>query len=1229
MSTMLKTAAMSLLSKTLQTFLSKYLSDVDVEGVALPSLYDKTSSGWGVRLRHVQLREGVQLLEELPGKLKLKRKRKRKPKEKPPKKNKSKAKGSGSEKETIISNVEIQPKPKETVVETKDGASFSELEPNELFHEDEKGNTASDDFSLELQDVNVNESAVYEYYTDDDDNSVGSGQPQTSVQDSKSLFSCFYNSKAKNLHMHRVSSHGEETKSRTYPSSIDTEAVDPSPKIDNIGEHSEAPSHDSYKQSVAGAEQEDETESLGDEDEEEDEYEEYEQPMKLRLGQGGRIGVLDVRLIGKDLHILAEDAFLTIEVVPSTENDGEESEDTDTGGGTDNGGESSSNIPKVAPAPAAASDKKPVPETKRATVGERVLADIALARALSAIPHLFLRDVRIRLIIREEAGTDTLPPEHASPNDTVIEIGIDFLSVTSGDDVLSHFQQQQQQQEEESTSNLDYEMEMSRHAKPPMNSMASFSSVGSAVRDENEYLVRHIRTGRGPEGGIWLKVFAPTHRPPAHLAKNVDSSPKWARQCWFLETDYHLFRMSGLDLQARINLGTKKEVASYAWFYGDYDEEEYDNYTLDSMFWGDNIAPGPQLPLPPIETNMSRGGNPQRKSRAGSIDETAFVSPEVPPPEELLNAHLEADVYSTDKNGIQSSKVRSNFHRITRGMVPGSCRNYNHLPCETCPQCWEAPNGIDRDSSLDSSLPMPGLVLQITLRDPLEINADRASLETIGLLQSLFRKKRPDSLSNDESSEDVNAQANEKDSDTSQVAARDEVTETTVSTSLFSSFLSRRSKEEPKEDPSEAFSPCMQPENIQVIGLHLSEVSIRIHVMRKGRHNEGGLSFCYWDLSSHCITMDNQLLLSKEKNFKDLRFDIGHLTLAEMRGTERKQLISLGIPYPERNRCDSMTSSASMPSSVDDFDTKRAPWPSTACALMAIPPPLETLVYKKRECHGLQMRFISINNPTDEVVPTRSLLDVRLGVTTISMPWALRLEVGNVRREIMSTIFEQSATKDTDSAENERPNDQATESASSKSQKEDVPEAPRPKSLMKYKIQIDSGAISLQPLISLNLPLTQLAGERSTESGLFLESVLQRLQMSCGKVDPSSTLHGKCLSLQQVAALPESLRMRILLLLDDLGPLEEALELKKESNSFQQCRSVNKGLLKMAKKVSKASKSSRRKHVRKAESSTNTRRHELMTEFLRLDDAELEEMWSSHQKNLRKLAKRRPGVTQS
>ena len=65
MSTLLKSAAMGLLSRTLQTLLNKYLLEVDVEGVAMPSLIDVDGhSGWGVRLCNVRLREGVELMTD-------------------------------------------------------------------------------------------------------------------------------------------------------------------------------------------------------------------------------------------------------------------------------------------------------------------------------------------------------------------------------------------------------------------------------------------------------------------------------------------------------------------------------------------------------------------------------------------------------------------------------------------------------------------------------------------------------------------------------------------------------------------------------------------------------------------------------------------------------------------------------------------------------------------------------------------------------------------------------------------------------------------------------------------------------------------------------------------------------------------------------------------------------------------------------------------------------------
>ena len=60
------------------------------------------------------------------------------------------------------------------------------------------------------------------------------------------------------------------------------------------------------------------------------------------------------------------------------------------------------------------------------------------------------------------------------------------------------------------------------------------------------------------------------------------------------------------------------------------------------------------------------------------------------------------------------------------------------------------------------------------------------------------------------------------------------------------------------------------------------------------------------------------------------------------------------------------------------------------------------------------------------------------------------------------------------------------------------------------------------------------------------------------KVDVSTVLEqfrDKGLSLQQLAVLPETVRLRILLFLKDLRPLEAALGLPPSSNSFLRCRS--------------------------------------------------------------------------
>ena len=158
----------------------------------------------------------------------------------------------------------------------------------------------------------------------------------------------------------------------------------------------------------------------------------------------------------------------------------------------------------------------------------------------------------------------------------------------------------------------------------------------------------------------------------------------------------------------------------------------------------------------------------------------------------------------------------------------------------------------------------------------------------------------------------------------------------------------------------------------------------------------------------------------------------------------------------------------------------------------------------------------------------------------------------------------------------------------------------------------------MAPKLSVKVPLTQVFGERSSETGLFFETVAEKVKFAWGKKAPLSQ---QCLSLQQIAILPESVRMAILMCLEDLQPLEESLYLKTPNNPFKRCRNINKAILKMAKKLSKSSKAASKQKL--VPPPGMNRRQQILREVLKFDDAELDELWSLHQKNKRKLAKKR------
>ena len=178
-------------------------------------------------------------------------------------------------------------------------------------------------------------------------------------------------------------------------------------------------------------------------------------------------------------------------------------------------------------------------------------------------------------------------------------------------------------------------------------------------------------------------------------------------------------------------------------------------------------------------------------------------------------------------------------------------------------------------------------------------------------------------------------------------------------------------------------------------------------------------------------------------------------------------------------------------------------------------------------------------------------------------------------------------------------------------------------SLLRYKIQIDSGTMSIPPLVNVRLPLTQFSGERSSESGIFMETMLNHFQCSYGAQYLGSITSRKRLSLIQLASVPENVRLRVFMFLDDLKPLEQALKVKKESNHFMRYRTVNKGIVNVAKRLSAAATAKSREPLDKRKTvhsggdddTNDSRRRKLMTELLQLSNEELEQLFAIHRKN--------------
>ena len=913
------------------------------------------------------------------------------------------------------------------------------------------------------------------------------------------------------------------------------------------------------------------------EKDEEEEYEYYEEEstieeiMELRVGHGGRIGTLNAKIVGKDYHITVEDADLVLEIAPKPI-----SSIDDTGAAGAGDAATADDVKEAERSVKAAS------MSASSTTEDRVMQNSRLARYLAAIPNLYLRDCRVRIVLKgrgsseagadADKGTDANNDETSTPTDgegenyaddnsssTTYIVGIDFLSVTGGeDDFLAHAR--------------------NNNEGGPLGQIRNAPSFREGGIDDtlNEFLRKRVRTGKGPEGGIFIQVISPLQdkrrypqyyagRPniPSCASSSELSSTRWAVKTFASAMDMCLLRLSGLDVSARILFGRRKELEAVAAAetntnYATADEAQ--DYYFD--YDGELVMMG-----------------------------TDYFSAGVAPNNDGMLDHMEKGEIPEDEatnNEIETIPIPSNFHRIGRGMRRHGCKEHSHLPSHDCSQCWsyvvQSSSEEKYEMEQDEVMPLPGLVLFFAITDPIEVNIERQGLESLNALKSLFSPG---------TSQDAKIGNDETDSAS---ISNDQI-------------VAAEAEGTPNDSEENGFPSFMKPEAVHIVGVHLASVCLRLQAMKSDGTKEDGLAFTYWEMQLDALTVDSQNLNAKELAFKDMRISIGQILLYELRGVCRKRLVRLGLdPAENISAANSQENCTAQPTQL-----------CTAATILGVSSSFDALRLLHRQENAVHFRFINIPVPS-EVNPTHGLpmrrrcIDVKLGSLDADLPPDFNSDVMRAKKEAMASVMG-STTKESD-------HDASSEASVSTKASTPLP------SLLEYTARLDGGKFNMRPHIKCAFPATTLSGQSSSEEGFSIHSVLNRVKFEYGKRNRADVhlpqTKGNVV-IQKFAQLPEACRMGVLFYLEDLRSLEKALGMKENpTHFFLRCRNISQRLGQMATLNSPPDGSKESKtHGRKAKhskaktsssASRSDRKRQLVEKLKNLSIDELEKLLAAHER---------------
>eukprot|EP00984_Skeletonema_dohrnii_P005832 scaffold2059_cov129-Skeletonema_dohrnii-CCMP3373.AAC.6 len=1105
--------AKTLLSKTLRTFLRTYLDDIELEGInwSAASTSDQnnagnnarqgsgsTSSGWGVQLSNVKLREGMELIK-LPGKRKrtvvVTKKVKRN-------KNDDKLQTPPSPTAAATAAVDESETPRasnrrKVKLDRKHVPFEAELP---LFNEPPPPPSVQDDDIDENDNivVTVDETAIQQSYHrehifGDDYSDAGylSSNPSTPKQ-SRSGFCgipaaiCKTNGK---------SNHNNVYKTQQYS----TGQVSPFDD-DQRSQGSKSVSFDENSIGNNNNNNDDEREYLdhplsdfplddNNDDDDQDSYIEIEEEciieddMALVVGAGGVIGTLNIRVVDKELHITVEDAHLILEVMPKESLSEKKVSSSPSKASKPKSFERSSSTSSEADLPSATSKND-----KNATIGDKVKHKSMFAKVLSMIPMLFLRDCRVTLILPEEVDSSREEDENddvsndSCDNCTVFELGIDFLSVTRGDDFMDVFQR----------NTADTPLPKPQRRGNNSASVADDSNSHSERPGQDSshiYERRRIRTGKGPEGGLWLKIQQPNASDIVYGRKKRSNfqphnEQKWARRRFLDSSQAFCFRCSGIDLHARFVIDKRRAA--------DEDmknmlSDEFEDFTMDSMLMGvDYIDPA----------TFTRHANKQKML----IEQRTTIA---------ASDKLAASERNVDSNGIESIPFSSNFHWMAQNCHRSGCPT-SLTSLEECAWCWNACSEKPTSSTAtnDTVMPLPGSVFSLSITDPIEISVDRNHLEAVGYLLSMFisTSKKPNQ------SKDANTQ-------TIQNNASEEE-DPHLTTSPDESF------------DSDSFPSYMQPDAIYISDIHILKLTIRIHALRPRPEGDFGLRFGFWELNATSICCEDQHVDSDEMQLHDATFHIGSLQCLEYKGTCEHSIVTVGhaTGLPVKS-----------PSGQNDVYVA-----SAASQILEIP--LSTAFDVGTDpSYALHARLIYRVGPKDgkQRKKQNGFVSLKTGTFDVDMDHSL---IGGITSAVNETKLVLLGEKD---------------AAATKPKKGKIapPKKLKAKPLWLLQFATKGGNLSYQPLVKVKLPASRYHAKKGTD-GFSLNTFLNGLGVEYGQ-SLLETPTPK--SLAPISILPESIRLHILLYLDDLTPLEKVLKIKrkKKTSAFLRSHAVNKKLSKL------------------------------------------------------------------